>query len=62
MTPEELYEKYDKEPKDGGVGFHTWQWKIWERIREKIKDDDEAICLLNYTIEFAEMKSRCAGL
>jgi hypothetical protein len=61
MTPDELYQKYEKAPKDGGHGFHTWQKEIFDRVREAVKNDEEAICLLNYTLEFAEMKARCAG-
>lgn len=61
MTPEELFAAHSDDPQDGGAGFHSWQKDIFDRILSAIKGDDEAVALMRHTMDFAEMKSKCAG-
>lgn len=65
MTSEELFEKYKNHPQDGdrdGRGFHSWEETIFERIRQKIQDDEEALALFEHTLDYAESKSLIADL
>jgi hypothetical protein len=52
-----LYEKYKDEEPDKDGGFHDWQNKIFDRILEKIKDDEEATILFEYLLEWSERKA-----
>ena len=64
MNYEELTAKYKdapKEPKSRRV-FYPWEAEIFSRIENAIVGDEEALALLEHTIQFAADKSRCAGV
>jgi hypothetical protein len=62
MTYRELRLRYKNESTDQGGAFYPWEEKIIERIREAVKNDEEALAFLEHILYYVRTTSVGAGL